>query len=53
MKRYLVEFVLGAVLVAVFFGVSAWQSASTLSRSEVDRYIGILEKSVPPLCQYN
>ena len=47
MKRYLVEFVLGAVLVAVFFGVSAWQSASTLSRSEVDRYIGILEKSVP------
>jgi hypothetical protein len=47
MKRYLVEFVLGAVLVVVFFGVSAWQSASTLSKSEVDRYIGILEKSVP------
>jgi hypothetical protein len=25
----------------------AWQSSKTLSKTEVDRYIGILEKSIP------
>ena len=47
MKRYSVEIILGAVLVVVYFGVSAWQSAGTLSKPEVDRYVGILENSIP------
>jgi hypothetical protein len=48
MKRYFVEIILGIVLLIVFFGVSTWQSSGELSRQEVDRYVGILEKSVPP-----
>jgi hypothetical protein len=47
MKRYLVEIVVGIVMVLVFLGVSAWQSSDTLSEAEVDRYIGILQESIP------
>ena len=47
MKRYSVEIVLGIVLVFVFLAVSAWQSSDTLSEAEVDRYIDIMEKTLP------
>jgi hypothetical protein len=47
MKRYFVEVVLGIVMVLIFLAVSAWQSSETLSKTEVDRYIGILEKGIP------
>jgi hypothetical protein len=47
MKRYFVEIILGAVLLIAFLGVSIWQSSGKLSKQEVDRYVGILEKSVP------
>ena len=44
MKRYLVEIVVGIVMVFIFLAVSAWQSSETLTKAEVDRYIGIMEK---------
>ena len=47
MKKYLVEFVLGFVLVVIFFAVSTWQSSDTLSEMEVDQYIEIMEKKSP------
>jgi hypothetical protein len=47
MKKYFVEVVLGIVLVLVFLAVSAWQSSETLSEAEVDRYIDIMEETLP------
>ena len=47
MKKYFVEIVVGIVMVLIFLAVSAWQSSETLSKTEVDRYIGILEKGLP------
>jgi len=47
MKTYRVELIVGLLLVAVFLGVSTWQSAATLSKADVDRYMTILEKAVP------
>lgn len=47
MKKYRFEAILAVVLIALFFAVSAWQSAGKLSKAEVDRYIGILEKQLP------
>lgn len=47
MKEYRFELILGAILLAVFVGASAFQAASTLTKAEVDRYIATLEKSLP------
>jgi hypothetical protein len=47
MKKYFVEIVLGIVMVLIVLAVSAWQSSETLSKTEVDTYIGILEKGIP------
>ena len=47
MKRYLVEVVLGIVMVLLFLAVSAWQSSETLTKAEVDQYIDIMEKNLP------
>ena len=47
MKKYFFEIVVGIVMVLIFLAVSAWQSSETLSKTEVDRYIGILEKGIP------
>ena len=47
MKRYFIGIVLSAVLIAVFSGASAEPSGGALSKAEVDRYIGILEESLP------
>jgi hypothetical protein len=48
MKEYVVEIVLGVVLLGVFLALSAWQSAKKLSPDEVDHYIQILEEKLPP-----
>lgn len=47
MKEYRFELILGAILLAVFVGVSTFQATSTLTKAEVDRYIATLEKSLP------
>ena len=47
MKTYRVDLIVGLLLVAVFLGVSTWQSAATLSKADVDRYVTILEKAIP------
>lgn len=47
MKRHRFEIVLGAVLIAVFFAFSAWQSARKLSPADVDHYDRLMEKGLP------
>ena len=47
MKRYVVEIVVGIVMVFIFLAVSAWQSSETLTKAEVDQYIDIMEKNLP------
>lgn len=48
MKDYVVETVLGVMLVVVFFAVSTWQSAAKLSPGEVDHHIRVLDEKLPP-----
>lgn len=47
MNKYRFELILGAILLAAFFGVLAFQATSTLTKAEVDRYLAVLEKAVP------
>ena len=47
MSKYRFELVLAGVLLLLFLGVSSWQSASTLSQSDVDAYIGTLDEGLP------
>ncbi len=47
MKKYLVEVVLGVVLVVIFFAVSTWQSSDALSETEVDQYVDMMEETLP------
>jgi hypothetical protein len=47
MKRYVVEIIVGIVMVLLFLAVSAWQSSGTLTKAEVDQYIDIMEKNLP------
>jgi len=46
--RYRPELLLALVSAGAVAGVSAFQSARKLSQGDVDRYIGILERELPP-----
>jgi hypothetical protein len=51
MKRYGFEWVLGALLLALFLTFSLWQNPGLtqgkLTRDEIDRYLATIEKSLP------
>jgi len=47
MKKYLVEIILAVVLLGVYFAVANFQSASTITKEEVEDYTQKLEKEVP------
>ena len=47
MSKYRFEAILAVVLIALFFGVSSFQSASKLTKAEVDDYVSIMERDLP------
>jgi hypothetical protein len=47
-NRYRAEALLGLASAGAVLGVSAWQSTRKLSPADVDHYIGILERELPP-----
>jgi hypothetical protein len=47
-SNYRTEALLGIASLCAAIGISAWQSTRKLSQEDVDRYVEILEKEVPP-----